>query len=118
MDIPDVQRIRHILMYCQWIGEAIDRFGRDVIIFCDDRDYRNTVCMMIMQIGELSNGLSEEFRQESKDDMQWAAMRGLRNLVAHSYHKVNMETIWKIATQDIPALRAFCEQTIAEADNT
>jgi uncharacterized protein with HEPN domain len=77
MDIPDLQRIQHILLYCRWIDEAMDRFGRDIEIFCDDRDYRNTVCLMIMQIGELSSGLSEAFRQKSKDDMQWAAMRGL-----------------------------------------
>jgi hypothetical protein len=29
-----------------------------------------------------------------------------------------MEKIWDIATHDIPVLRAFCEQTIAEAETT
>lgn len=32
-----------------------------------DRDYRNSICMRLLQIGELTGHLTEEFREETKE---------------------------------------------------
>ena len=39
---------------------------------------------------------------------------GMRNLVAHSYGSMNREIIWETAVNDIPTLKQFCEEQLAE----
>jgi uncharacterized protein with HEPN domain len=40
--------------------------------------------MCVLQVGELANGLSEEFRAETKDQVLWGMVRGMRNWLAHA----------------------------------
>lgn len=42
------------------------------------------------------------------------ADEGNANLVAHSYGSMNREIIWETAVNDIPALKQFCEEQLAE----
>ena len=34
-------------------------------------------------------------------------IEGLRHVLVHDYYQVNMETVWGIIQQDIPALKAY-----------
>ena len=99
---PDLQRIQHIRDYCIEIEKTILRYGNSFEIFDSDKDYQRSVSFSIFQIGELSNGLSPEFREETAAHVQWNPIRGMRNLVAHSYGSMNRETIWLTAINDIP----------------
>jgi uncharacterized protein with HEPN domain len=112
MSSSDVQRIRHIKTYCEDIAESIARFGNDFDLFVHDKDYFNSVSMSIMQIGELSAGLSEEFRDATYDQMQWGAIRGMRNLFAHAYVSMNKEVVWASAIRDIPGMLKFCDRVL------
>lgn len=69
-----------------------------------DRDYFNSVSMSIMQIGELSAGLSTEFKEQPKRQVQWGPVKAMRNMFAHGYASMDAEVIWEAATRDIPAL--------------
>jgi uncharacterized protein with HEPN domain len=51
--------------------------------------------MCILQIGELANGLSVEFREETKEQMQWGLIRGMRNWLAHAYTEMDENVIWE-----------------------
>lgn len=112
MLLPDVQRMAHIRDYCLEIQKTIDRYGNDFSIFDADADYQRSVCFSILQIGELSGGLSAQYRQATAHRMQWNAMKGMRNLVAHNYGSMSREIIWETAVTDIPALLAFCEEEL------
>ncbi len=46
--------------------------------------------------------------------MDWAAIKGLRNIVVHEYGKVRLRTLWDIAAEDVPKLRQFCEDRLPE----
>lgn len=109
---PDAQRLAHILDYCTEIEKTIARYGRDFAVFDSDRDYQRSVSFCILQIGELSGGLSVEFRQATADRIQWGPMKGMRNLVAHNYGSMSREVIWETAITDIPALKRFCEEQL------
>jgi uncharacterized protein with HEPN domain len=61
--------------------------------------------------------LSPAFKLLSSEQIPWASIRGMRNIVAHAYETLKIEEVWHIATIDIPVLKQFCEQTIAEANN-
>lgn len=71
--------------------------------------------MCILQIGELSNGLSNEFREETKEVMQWGLIRGMRNWAAHSYQEMDNEIIWDTVSNSIPLLTKFCDEALEQA---
>ena len=114
MNHGDAQRIRHICRYCEDIAEFLERFGKNFETFTEDRAYLNAVSMCILQIGELANGLSEEFREETKGEMPWGMIRGMRNWIAHAYAEMDEFIVWETATNDIPRLFAFCNRKIEE----
>ena len=113
---PDLQRIKHIRDYCTAIEKTVTRYGRAFAIFDSDPDYQRSVSFSILQIGELSGGLSQEYRQATADRVQWGPIKGMRNLVAHNYGSMSREIIWETATTDIPALKRFCEEQLANTD--
>ena len=112
MDNSDFQRIQHIRECCEDVARAVKRFGAEQEIFLSDVDYYKSVSMSIMQIGELSVGLSDDFKTETENQMQWALIRGMRNMFAHTYAKMDKITIWDVATRDIPNLQHFCDNII------
>ena len=93
MENSDIQRIEHIKRYCEDIAKSIVRFGNDFEIFKTDRDFYNAVSMCIMQIGELSSRLSDEFRQETKAQIPWGLVRSMRNMFAHDYYSMDKDTV-------------------------
>ena len=113
---PDLQRIKHIRDYCTEIEKTVTRYGRAFAIFDSDPDYQRSVSFSILQIGELSGGLSQEYRQATADRVQWGPIKGMRNLVAHNYGSMSREIIWETSTTDIPALKRFCEEQLANTD--
>jgi uncharacterized protein with HEPN domain len=70
--------------------------------------------MKLMRIGELSGGLSSEFKEETKDKLPWGAIRGMRNFFAHNYISMDKSIIRDAATIDAPIMLTFREQVIAE----
>lgn len=116
---PDYQRIKHIRDYCAEIEKTILRYGRSFEIFDQDADYQRSVSFCILQIGELGSHLSQEYREATANRVQWGPIKGMRNLVAHSYGSMSRDIIWETAVTDIPVLKAFCdEQLTREEENT
>ncbi len=115
MQSPDIQRLKHIRDYCLEIEKTIARYGNDFSVFDKDVDYQRSVSFCILQIGELSGGLSEEYRRATAKRMQWGPIKGMRNLVAHNYGSMSRDIIWETATMDIPALKDFCEEQLTGA---
>ncbi len=103
--------IRHMRDYCVEVETAHGDFRCDRGRFLLSTTYRNAVTMPILQIGELTNHLSEDFRQ-AHPGVPWNAMRGIRNLFAHQYRSVDFEIVWTTSTEDIPRLQAFCEELL------
>ena len=115
MNNGDIQRLQHIRRYCEDIAGFIERFGKDFEAFTEDRAYSNAVSMCVLQIGELANGLSDEFREETKEEMPWGMIRGMRNWIAHAYAEMDESIIWETATNDIPGLLTFCNRAIEKS---
>ena len=114
MNKGDLDRIRHIRQYCEDISKTIERFGDSLDVFSKDVDFYNSISMSIMQIGELASGLSDEFKDETRTQMPWGLMRGMRNHFAHGYATMEKSDIWETATKDIPNLLSFCNRVIKD----
>ena len=108
----DVSRLEHILEYCENIEAAVVRFGDSAEAFRGDKAYHDLVCFYLLQIGELAGQLSEELRAESSDRMEWAQIRGMRNIVAHHYGSIDLSIVWNTVRNDIPRLKAFCSKQL------
>lgn len=104
----DKSILQHIKLHCNDIFDFIDRFGKDFTLFTSDRAYFNAVSMCILQIGELSKSLSDEFIAETSEKIPWQSIKGMRNLVAHEYGSLDEELVWETVIADIPVLFEFC----------
>lgn len=110
----DAQILKHILEYCGRIEQTITRFGRDFDTFLHDQDYMDSVSMNLLQIGELAGRFSEEYVQQSRPEMDWRAIKNMRNMFAHDYGSMDKERVWQTATEDIPVLTTFCKKALAD----
>ena len=103
----DMNILEHIIKYCDQIQQTVSRFGDSYDVFAADEIYRNAAALCVLQIGELVGKLTEEFR-ERYPGAPWRQIKGMRNIVAHSYGSVDPETTWEIIQADAPALRQYC----------
>lgn len=108
----DYKVIRLILNYCNKIQNTISRFENDYDKFINDADYQDSVSMNLLQIGEAVNKFSADYIETSKGEMNWRAIKGMRNLFAHAYDSMDLDKIWETITDDIPVLKKYCESIL------
>ena len=68
---------------------------------------QNSVCMSLMQIGELTKKFSEQFLEDHQE-IPWHEIRATRNVFAHQYSDTNMQWVWGTIETDIPVLTRYC----------
>ena len=103
----DVIIIEKILRYCDEIDLAHGEYHHSFEVFQTNPTYKNAVALCLLQIGELSGNLSDEFK-DLHGTIPWKAIKGMRNVVAHHYGKIDAVTVWETADSDIEDLRTFC----------
>lgn len=109
----DKNVLDHIEQYCDQIGETVALFGSDYNVFSSNNTYRNACCMCLLQIGELTNVLSDDFK-DTHPDIPWKQIKGFRNIVAHAYGTIEAPIVWDIVTTDIPELKDYCRKCLEE----
>lgn len=102
-----------IIAYCDEINRTQMFFGCTYDALKESSIYRNAVALCILQIGELAGTLSENLK-ESYPDVPWRNIKGMRNVVAHKYGDISIDTVWEAITEDIPVLREYCQHIISE----
>ena len=55
-------------------------------------------------IGEATCNLPEDLKNQYPD-VEWKAIRGTRNILAHVYWGVDLDIIWDVVQHDLPVLR-------------
>lgn len=118
MTNKDKQLLEHIIRHCNRVRDDIERFGNDDKAFISDPAFRDSVSMNILQIGELSSKLSDEFKQSTAKDIPWKRIYDMRNHFAHGYGTMDNSIIWKTAADDVPTLKRFCESCLNEKVNS
>ncbi|NLC74317.1 MAG: DUF86 domain-containing protein [Clostridiales bacterium] len=109
----DMDILKHIIDYCNEIDHTMDTFGRDTNNFSDNTIYQNATALCVLQIGELTTHFSDEFR-DTYNKVPWSQIRGMRNVVANHYGKIDKETLWKTLNEDIPVLKEYCKTILKE----
>lgn len=103
-----------MLEYISDIESAISRFGRNFKTFVSDKDYKNSVSMSCMQIGELKKSLSKNFINDYASYFSWDYLRRFRNQFAHSYASIDESTIWGFATRKTQELKSAINRILKE----
>ena len=89
--------------------EAIEKIslyveGMSFADFQADSRTVDAVVHNLLVIGEAARCLPSALK-EQHPEMDWIAINGLRNRIAHEYFGLSLSVIWEIAQNDLPILR-------------
>lgn len=104
----DINVLKHMLKYANEITLAKNYFGNDKKSFDDNVLYRNSVAMSLLQIGELTTHLSDDFKTSFSDDIDWRGLKSFRNICAHNYLGINIDVVWNEVNRFLPKFIEFC----------
>ena len=108
----DLERFLDIL-------EAIERIEARMVsertAFDDDQMLQVWTLYYLQIIGEAVNQLDTEI-QEQYPDGPWRAIIGLRNFLVHQYFDIDLDIIWKIASEELPVLKGQVQQILKDME--
>jgi len=86
-------------------GRAIQEFVKGLSFeeFCKDRKTYSAVIREFEVIGEAVGKCFEELKRKHPD-VEWQDIKDFRNLLIHEYFGVDLEIVWRIVQDDLPAL--------------
>lgn len=105
MTRTDEERIEDMLEACRELMELVAR-GRQA--FDGDRTVALAVERLLEIVGEAANALAEATRARYPT-VPWRDITRLRIVLAHHYHRVDADLVWRIAVEQVPLLRAALE---------
>jgi uncharacterized protein with HEPN domain len=103
MNDRDREVILKMMKYCNDIELLMKKYNSDFEAYKTDISFQYSCNMCIIQIGELVSRLSEKF-METHSQIPWYAMKGMRNLHAHDYERIDLGIVWNTLNEDIPDL--------------
>lgn len=103
--------LQKVLMEISIVNDITRRYTKEE--FLDDVIAQRAVAMTIINIGELTTVLPENFRA-SYPQIPWRKIKGLRNIMAHKYEIIDFEDVWETATTSIPELEKYLREIIKD----
>jgi uncharacterized protein with HEPN domain len=87
--------------------------GESYESFLKNRMVQNAVMRSFEVVGEAARLISSELR-ESHPEVPWRLMSDFRNKLIHDYFGLDLEVIWRTATEDTPVLLQQIDELIEE----
>lgn len=80
--------------------------GLDYAAFEGDKRTQQAVVLNLLLIGEIASRIAESAPTfvAAHPEIPWAAMRGMRNRIAHGYFELNIAVVWDTVCSAVPAL--------------
>lgn len=79
--------------------------------FLQDDMRQSAVLHQFTIIGEACRRISAAYRTKHPE-VNWAGIIGLRNKIVHDYEDINLDHVWRVATQEVPALIAALDALV------
>jgi len=95
--------IKLIKYYCELIIAIHLKHNQNFQDFWQNVEYQYAISMGLIQIGELANKLTNDFKAYFPD-IQWYQITSFRNRLAHQYGSIDIDLTYLISTNDIVQL--------------
>lgn len=106
-------RVRDMLTEIFVVEETVADLN--VEAFIQNRQALRTVLYSLAVIGEaVSSAFDELIAADSATP--WHQIRGMRNAVIHEYFRVDVETVWQTAQEDLPMLRVALQRILEKLE--
>jgi uncharacterized protein with HEPN domain len=105
----DKTYLAHILDAIETIEEYLKGVAYEE--FTSSKMMIDAVIRELEIIGEASNNLSTQFKQENPK-IQWRRIKDMRNFLIHEYFGVNTKVVWDTCKNDIPFFKSFVIQAL------
>lgn len=76
----------------------------DLDEFLTDEKLKRATCMTVINLGELTKNLDDDFRA-AHSIIPWKAIAGFRDIAAHKYQTLHMADVYTTVTFDFDSLR-------------
>ena len=110
----DAVRIGHIIEACEACRSFVT--GRTRADLNADLMLRFALVRSIEIVGEAASKVTAETRSEIAE-IPWPSIVAMRNRLVHAYFDIDLDVLWKTATEEIPALLSVLP-TIAPRSST
>ena len=111
--LKDRIRLEHIAA----AADNIARYTHDKTY--DDLQADDMMCYAvvynILAIGEAVYHLTKAFRV-AHPDTPWDVIMRMRNILAHDYYKLKLQTVWEVVQHDLPPLREQVARYLTDTD--
>jgi uncharacterized protein with HEPN domain len=111
--LRDRERLEHIITAADNIARYTEGKAFDDLQADDMMGY--AVVYNILAIGEAAYKLTNAFRR-THPETQWNGIMRMRNVLAHDYYKLKLQTVWEVVQHDLPLLREQVARYLAETD--
>jgi len=91
--------------------------GLDFIAFEGDKRTQQAVVLNLLLIGEVASRINEMAPTfvAAHPEVPWAAMRGMRNRIAHGYFELDIQVVWDTVCSAVPELAKQLPGLLASA---
>lgn len=111
--LKDRIRLEHIVASAANIARYTEGKTYDDLMADDMMCY--AVVYNILAIGEAAYHVTKAFQREHPDT-PWEDIMKMRNILAHDYYKLKLQTVWEVVQHDLPPLREQVARYLAETD--
>ena len=111
---------RSLLLYCDDILDAIEAIrgyvqGMGFEELVGDPMRCDAVLYQLVIIGEAVRQIPVPVG-ERHPEIEWRRVVGMRDVVVHGYHRVELSIVWSIAMHQLEPLRAVVQQLVRESE--
>lgn len=104
-------------LYCKDILRAIRLIeittkNKTFMVFSKNINLIDATAMRIQIIGESIRKLPSELKTDTKE-INWSYLEGMRNIISHTYFKVNSELLWNIIKEELPFLKKYIKKIMS-----
>jgi uncharacterized protein with HEPN domain len=95
-------------VYLRHIIDSIEKIERYATVqkesFLVETHWQDAIIRNLEIIGEATKRIGTPLKSRHPD-VPWRVIAGLRDVLIHDYMGVDLETVWNVAQNDIPALK-------------